>query len=324
MKTRILTRHDVESLISMTTVVDAVERAFSAHGDETALMPPKVYLDLPAYHGDFRAMPAYMDGVAGVKWVNAHPENPRRHGLPTVMGTYILSDPETALPLAIMDATLITALRTGAAAAVASKYLAREDVNSIGFIGSGVQARYAWLAHQVTHQGLKGLYADVVRERADTLAQALGGHAVSAAEAAGADIVCTLTPARTPIISLDQVSSGAHINAMGADAEGKQELDPEILRRAAVYIDAPDQAAHSGEINVPIHTGQFQLSDVVDTLGSVVASGSIAPRDGDALTVFDSTGLAIQDVAVAAEIFAEACRRGVGVEVDLVGAQGAP
>ncbi len=320
MKTRIITRRDVESLISMTTVVDAVERAFLAHGNETALMPPKVYLDLPAYRGDFRAMPAYMNGVAGVKWVNAHPENPRRHALPTVMGTYILSDPKTALPLAIMDATLITALRTGAAAAVASKYLAREDATSIGFIGSGAQARYAWLAHEVTHRGLKGLYADVVRDRADTLAQALGGHAVSVAEAASADIVCTLTPSRTPVISVDQVSSGAHINAMGADAEGKQELDPEILRQAMVYIDAPDQAAHSGEINVPIHAGQFQLSDVAGTLGSVVMAGSIAPEGRDTLTVFDSTGLAIQDVAVAAEIYAEACRQDIGLEVDLVGA----
>ncbi len=139
-KTIVLTQADVRSLAEMASAVTAIEGAFAAHGRNETQMPVKVYLDLPQFDGDFRAMPAYFGDSAGVKWVNAHPRNPERHGLPSVLGMYILSDPATALPLAVMDATLLTAIRTGAAAAVASKYLARPDSRSVGFVGSGVQA----------------------------------------------------------------------------------------------------------------------------------------------------------------------------------------
>ena len=140
MKTRILTGSQVSEVLGMDLAVAAVERAFAAHGRGEALMPPKVYLPLEKYGGDFRAMPAYLDGSAGVKWVNSHPGNPKRHGLPAVMGMYILSDPSTAEPLAVMDGTLLTAFRTGAASAVASKHLARKASRTLGIIGCGAQA----------------------------------------------------------------------------------------------------------------------------------------------------------------------------------------
>src|SRR6185369_5530135 len=134
MRTLLLTGNDVRSLLSPELAVPAVERAFAAHGRGETIMPAKVYLPLPQYDGDFRGMPVYMDGSAGVKWVNAHPRNPSRNGLPAVLAVFILSDPATAVPLAIMDATALTAMRTGAAAAVAAKYLARPDSRGIGII----------------------------------------------------------------------------------------------------------------------------------------------------------------------------------------------
>lgn len=164
-KTLLLSQSDVASLLSMDTAVAAVESAFAAYGRGEAVMPPKVYLALAAYDGDLRAMPAYVDGSAGVKWVNSHPMNPARFGLPSVRGLYILSDPATASPLAVMDATRITAVRTGAAGAIASKHLARPNPRTIGFVGCGVQARFLLDAHRVVYgAGLEVLTADVSLE----------------------------------------------------------------------------------------------------------------------------------------------------------------
>src|SRR5690348_17332059 len=152
MKTLLLTQSEVRSLLTMDRAIEGVERAFAAHGRGETLMPPKVYLPLPQHGGDFRAMPAYADGAAGVKWINSHPQNPARHGLPSVIGLYVLSDPDTAMPLAILDATWLTAVRTGAGAAVASRHLARKSPRSLGLIGCGVQAHTLLEAHRALFQ----------------------------------------------------------------------------------------------------------------------------------------------------------------------------
>src|SRR5262245_32311643 len=176
MPTRILTRADVARLLTMEMALEAVEEAFAAHGRGTARMPVKVYLPLPEHAGDFRAMPAFMAGAAGVKWVNSHPENPARHGLPSVMGVYILSDPATAAPLAVMDATLLTAYRTGAAAAVATKYCAARAPRTVGLVGCGVQARVLVEAHRALFGAdLELVMADAVPAAAEALARELGG-----------------------------------------------------------------------------------------------------------------------------------------------------
>lgn len=320
MNTLILTQRDIRSLITMDQVVPAVERAFLAHGRGEALMPPKVYIDLPQHGGDFRAMPAYLDGAAGLKWVSSHPQNPARHGMPSVMGVYILSDPETAAPLAIMDATWLTALRTGAAGAVASRYLAVGQPRSLGFVGCGVQARVLLAAHRVVYGDALALHmADASASAAEAFAAEAGGQAVSVQRAAGCDIVCTSTPSRTPVVDRGWIAGGAHINAMGADGHGKQELDPAILRSAKVVVDDREQACHSGEINVPLARGDLRGEDLHGTLGEIMA-GERAGRTGTEITVFDSTGLAIQDVAVARVIHEVARERGAGHEIDLVGA----
>jgi len=317
-ETLVLTRKDLQPLCSMPLALEAVEAAFRAHGEGRARMPSKVYLPLPEYRGDFRAMPAFLDGAAGVKWVNSHPDNPRKHGLPSVTGVYILSDPDTAQPLAIMDATLLTAMRTGAAAGVATKYLLGHAPRSIGFVGCGVQARPLLAAHRAQWQGFEILCADLVPAAAQAFAAEVGGRVVSVAEAAGAEVVNTSTPSTAPVVERAWLAPGAHVNAMGADGPGKQELEGEVLQAARVFVDDLDQAIHSGEINVPMHHGHYSRMQLAGTLGEVIA-GKLPARTGAAeITVFDSTGLAIQDVALARRLYDAARASGVGMSVALV------
>lgn len=318
MTTLLLTQSQIRGLLDMNAVAQAVEGAFAAHGRGETLMPSKIYLSLPEGEGDFRAMPSFMQGAAGIKWVNAHPNNPKRHKLPTVMALFVLNDPDTALPLAVMDATLITAYRTGAAAGVASKYLARKDAKTIGFVGSGVQARFALDAHRLTYSNLQILCADLSTEAAEAFAKDVGGKVASVQEACGCDIVCTTTPSRKPVVQRSWLSQGCHINAMGADAPGKQELDPAILVEAGVFVDDVEQASHSGEINVPLHDGVFQSKGIRATLGAVIA-GKGEGRRANEVTVFDSTGLAVQDLAVAKLLYERARAKKIGVEVDFLG-----
>jgi len=317
MQTLILTHTDVRSLVDMPLAVNAVEAAFRAFAEGKAEMPSKVYLDLPDLQGDFRAMPSRMSGYAGVKWVNAHPHNRERFGLPTVMGTYILSDPKNAFPLAIMDATVLTALRTGAAAGVATKYLANPGFDRVGFIGCGVQARMFRDAHRVLGE-FEVLAADQNRAAAEAFAQESDGKVVSVEEAAACPVVCIATPSSKPVILRSWVKPGTHINAMGADGPGKQELDPQILLDGRIVIDELEQSTHGGELNVPIHQGLLTASRIAATLGDVIVGkvkGRLSPTD---ITIFDSTGLAIQDVAVAAAAYERAKARGVGQAVSLV------
>jgi alanine dehydrogenase len=317
MKTLILAGKEIEKILTMELAIPAVEQAFVAHGRGEALMPPKLYLPLEKFAGDFRAMPALLGDAAGVKWVNMHPENPKRFNLPSVMGVYILSDPETAFPLAVMDGTRLTAFRTGAAGAVASKHLAVKSPATVGFVGCGAQARTLLAAHRVQYSGFRAIAADVSAAAAERFAKEAGGFVGSMDEAGSCDIVCTSTPSRAPVLQRSCLGSSTHINAMGADAPGKQELDPRILQDATVVLDDWAQATESGEVNVPLHSGAYRRELIHGTLGEIV-SGKRPGRVGTGITVFDSTGLAIQDLALARVVFDEARRRGLGIEIDLV------
>jgi alanine dehydrogenase len=316
METLLLTQSEVRSLVTMAEAVGAVEAAFAAHGRGETLMPSKVYLDLEKYHGDFRAMPAYFGGSAGLKWVNAHPENPAKHGLPTVRGLYILSDPATADPLAVMDATWLTAARTGASAAVATKYLGRPGSRSVGFVGSGAQARTLLAALRVLYDDLEIVAADSQTEAAATFAAEAGGRVGTIEEAAGCDLVCTATPSTKPIVEREWIRPGTHINAMGADGHGKQELEPQILKDGLVVVDDIAQAQGSGEVNVPLRDGQLAMDDLQVNLGEIVAGLKPGRADEQQITIFDSTGLAIQDVALARVVYQAAQERGVGHPID--------
>jgi ornithine cyclodeaminase/alanine dehydrogenase len=318
MKTLVLTQSEVRSVLTMERAVEAVEEAFASFARGEAQMPAKVYLDLSKYDGDFRAMPAYAEGSAGVKWVNSHPLNPERHAVPTVQGIYILSDPATASPLAVMDATYLTAARTGAAAGVASKHLARPESKSAGFIGCGVQARTALAALRVIFSDLAVAGHDRDPKVAQVFAAEVGGRVATAEDASSCDIVCTSTPSREPIVRRAWIRPGTHINALGADGPGKQELQVEILQDARIVIDDLHQAQAGGEVNVALARGELVLADLHATLGEVVTGAKPGRTESDEITVFDSTGLAIQDVAAARIVYDEAKARGLGLEVEFL------
>jgi alanine dehydrogenase len=314
MDTLLLDTADVEAGAPVGAVVDAVEAAFAAYARGDALMPAKSYIELPRYNGDFRSMPAYLDAgdwdAAGVKWVNVHPDNPADHDLPTVLGTMVYSDPETAFPLAIMDGMALTGLRTGAAAAVATKYLAVEDATSLGLVGAGAQSSTQLEAIAMVRDIQRVVIADrnPAKQQAfvDAYADRYDVTAGSIEAAAACDVLSTVTPVREPIVPRAAVGDRTHVNAIGADAAGKHELDDQILLDARLVIDDYEQCIHSGEINVPYAAGILTDDDIDTELGAVVVGDRPGRQPEDGLTVFDSTGLAIQDVAAAHTVYEHA------------------
>lgn len=324
--TLILTGKDVADLIDMEKAITSVEYAFKEYGCGRTAMPAKIYLHLDKYNGDFRAMPAYIERLkkCAVKWVNVHPDN-RKQGLPTIMAVIILSDPRNGLPLCIMEGAYATALRTGAAGGVAAKYLARSDSKIVGLVGCGVQARAQLEAlrtlfdiEEVVVWSYDLMCArDFVR---DTKKENLNITVSETIEGCvrDSDIVVTTTPSRKPIVKFEWLKEGAHINAIGADAKGKEELDPRILKNAKVVVDSWEQASHSGEINVPVAKGLISKKDIYADIGQVVSGKRKLRRNRKEITVFDSTGLAIQDVAVADLIYHTALKKKIGRSVGLI------
>ncbi|WP_435185005.1 ornithine cyclodeaminase family protein [Halobellus sp. EA9] len=327
MKTLLLNHADVRENAPMAELVPAIEAAFGAYERGDAQMPPKSYIDLPQYNGDFRSMPAYLDAgswdAAGVKWVNSHPDNPERFDLPTVLGTMIYTDPETAVPLAILDGRTLTMLRTGAAAAVATDHLAVADASSLGIVGAGAQSYTQLRAISEVRDIETVVISDLDEERVaafiDEFEADYDVRAGSVAEAAACDVLSTVTPVESPIVSRESVGEHTHINAMGADAAGKHELDDEILLDSKLVIDDYEQTTHSGEINVPWSEGVLGDGDIHAALGEIVVGTKAGHVDADGLTVFDSTGLAIQDVAAAHVAYEHAEDNDNGYPFDLLG-----
>ncbi|WP_224333008.1 ornithine cyclodeaminase family protein [Haloprofundus halobius] len=327
MKTLLLNSEDVHHNARMPELIRAIEDAFAAYERGDAQMPPKSYIDLPQYNGDFRSMPAYLEAkewdAAGIKWVNVHTDNPGDHDLPTVMGTMIYSDPETAFPLAIMDGTELTMQRTGAAAAVATDHLAVEDATSMGIVGAGVQSYTQLRAISEVRPIEEVVVSDLDEERVarflDTFEEEFDIRAGSIEETASCDVLSTVTPVESPIVPREAVGDHTHINAMGADAEGKHELADEVLLDAKLVIDDYEQTTHSGEINVPYNAGVLDDDDIYGQIGEIVVGKKDGRTADDGITVFDSTGLAIQDVAAAHVVYEHADENDNGYPFDLLG-----
>ena len=318
MDTLLLDREAVDANARMDEVTDAVSAAFAAYERGDARMPAKSYIDLPEYNGDFRSMPAYMDAgdwdAAGIKWVNVHPDNPQKFDLPTVIGTMIYSDPETAMPLAIMDGSEVTMKRTGAAAAVATDHLAIPEARSLGLVGAGVQS-YTQVEAIAAIRDIEEIVVSDLDEEAieafvDAFSDRFDVRGGSIAEAAACDVLSTVTPSTEPLVSREQLGAHTHVNAMGADAAAKQELDPGILTDAKLVIDDHDQTTHSGEISIPYTDGTIGDDDIDAAVGEIVVGDRPGRTDDDGITVFDSTGLAIQDVATAHVVYEHAQETG--------------
>ena len=318
-----LTEDEVKDLLSMDEAIVAVRKAFCDHGAGCTQMPPKSYLYFPRHEGDLRTMPAYLEGSeqAGVKIVNVHARN-QEIGLPTVMALLTLVSPKTGAPLAIMGATYLTAMRTGAAGAVAASLLARKDSRRVGMIGAGAQARAQLLGLSRQFELDEVRIFDLSLERCRSLAEygrdILEGELIIEKEAEDAcqcDILVTTTTSRRPVVRDDWVSPGTHINAIGADAKGKQELESTLTRRAKVFVDDPVQAVHSGEVNVPITQGLLRQEDIFAGIGEVLVANKPGREDDREITIFDSTGLGIQDVAAGFSVYEKALAKGRGIRL---------
>jgi ornithine cyclodeaminase/alanine dehydrogenase-like protein (mu-crystallin family) len=261
-------------------------------------MPAKVYLDSPP-HGDFRAMPARGDGLAALKWVTSFPHNPER-GLPVVTGALLVSSAETGQLLALLDTAAVTSLRTGAAAAVSAQLLARADARTVGVIGCGVNG--SWAARCLAAAGYgPGVCADARPEAAATLAAELGWRAGAREQAAAQEIVVTVTPADEPVIAANDLRGGQHLAALGADAAGKAEIELAALARCRLFCDEWEQASKGGELSGAVAAGRVGADDVTE-IGEVLLGRARGRFSADEITLFDSTGLAIQDLAIAAAV----------------------
>ena len=274
--------------------IERVREGFVEYAGSEWQMPPKVYLDASP-NGDFRAMPARGAGLAILKWVTSFPRNPEA-GLPVVMGMICVSSAADGEPLALVDVRAVTALRTGAVAAVAAQELAREDARTAGIIGCGLHGTWAARCLAAAEYG-PGVCFDPDPEAAGALAGELGWEAGTREDALACDVVTCVTPGNEPVVRAGDLRPGVHLNMLGADGPGKAEAEPEAVARCQLFCDEWAQASHGGELTGAVEAGLVSREQVAE-LGAVLTGSHPGRSDPEGVTLFDSTGLAIQDLAL--------------------------
>jgi ornithine cyclodeaminase/alanine dehydrogenase-like protein (mu-crystallin family) len=310
---------DVDALLSPAACVAAVEAAFRAHAGPNA--PPTGILGVSAGEGGF-----HLKAAAAAGWryfvakVNANfPQNAGRHGLPTIQGLALLFDGRRGTPLAVLDSVRLTALRTAAASAVAAKYLAGGHATDLFVVGCGVQAPAHVDAMRVVRPIRRVRLYDVSRARSERLAAALNGRGIAATAEldlsgiTASHIVVTCTPSATPFLARDHVSEGTFVAAVGADNEHKLEITPSLMRHARVVVDSRAQCVAMGDLRGAIAAGVMTVDDIHAELADIVSgTRAIGPRAAQDIVIFDSTGVALEDVAAAATVYETAVSRGAG------------
>ena len=323
---RILSRRQVFELLSLHDCIAAVEDAFRRHAEGRTLGPG--VLGVPAARGGFHIKAAGLLGPRSyfAAKTNANfPENPRRFGLPTIRGTVVLADAETGEPLAMMDSASVTALRTGAATAVAAKHLARADSRAATVVGCGAQGEIQLAAIAAVLPLERAWVLDTDQARAEGLAaraRADLGLRVSVATDLRAalresDVCVTCTPSRRPLVFRGDVAAGTFVAAVGADSQGKQELEPALVASSTLVVDVLEQCAEIGELQHALAAGLMTRTDVHAELADVVTGRRPGRTRDDEITIFDSSGTALQDVAAAIAVYDHALARGRGTEVTL-------
>lgn len=324
--TLILTRSDVRRTLDLTACIDAVERAFRLHGSGQATPPAVASIHVP--DGGFHVKAGVL-GVGDASYfiakTNANfPGNPLRHGLPTIQGTMVVCDADCGIPLALIDSVEITALRTAAATAVAVRHLARTDARTLAIIGCGLQgdrhARALSLVRQFDRVTCHDRDPEAARDLAERIMTELRLPATvapsPAAAAREADVCVTCTTSATFLLGPGDVRAGTLVAGVGVDAERKRELDPHLLANSTVVVDVLSQCATFGDLHHAIEAGVMTAEDVHAELGAVVAGRCRGRSAADEVIVFDSTGMALQDVAAAALVYERALASGLGTRVD--------
>lgn len=326
---RILSGDDVRRSITMESAIQAMIAAFGELAADQATLPLRSRIELPDQAAVSLFMPAYLaqSGVLGTKVVSVFPHNPTRHQQPSIYALIALFDPQTGKPLAVLDGTYLTALRTGAVSGAATHYLARPDARVLTVFGAGVQARTQVQAVCAVRDIAEVRVVNRTPQRAAQLLDLLRADGITAqvqiaADAAialaGADVVCCATGATTPLFAAAEVSAGTHINAIGTHAPQHAEVPAATVAQAQVFVDDWDAAlAEAGDILCARAAGLIDIRHIRGTLGDLVlgnVQGRTSPTD---ITFFKSVGIAIQDLAVAGAVLAYAREHEIGVEVPL-------
>jgi len=327
--TLLLTGSDVKSVLDMKSTMEIVEQAFAELHRGTAVMPPRTVVPLPEHEGVSLFMPAFIKDMRafGAKIVSVFKHNPKRYGLPTVLGVIVLLDDRTGEPLAIVDGGYLTAMRTGSVSGIATKHMARRDAHVGAILGTGTQARtQAWAMCEAKPFDRILAYSVDTPEHVDAFCREMSEQhgtvfeRAASAEAAvrEADVVTLATSAAEPIIDFDWLPRGCHINGVGSHAPHMRELDEKTVCTARIIADQKEAClAESGDFIIPMKAGKWDESMIAGELGDVV-TGDVAGRtDAEEVTLFKSNGLAIQDLSTAHAVYIRAKKQGVGREIDL-------
>ena len=327
-KTLILGRTDMMGLLTPAEYVGCVEHAFRMHGLGRVYMEPKGHIVLDRYKGEWEVMPSYIEEpeAAACKWVSIREDN-TKYELPAVFSVLVYTHPETGFPLAICDGSYHTLMRTGASAAVSAKWLARADSSVLAIIGTGSVAQgtlatcdavLEWRDVRVWSRTQASLDRFLQSERPKFPHLTIEGSIDLERAVRGADVVVTGTHARGWIVDDAWIAPGTHIAALGADLEGEQELHPAILQRARIFVDDIRQCVPDGEINVAIREGLIAKGDVAGEIGKVICGELEGRQSDEQITVFDSTGIALQDSATVPLEYERAVAAGVGIEKKMI------
>ena len=318
MKLRVLSKHDVMRILDMPMAIKATREAFLALNQEQVTMPQRLSVETKAYAGTSLFMPAGTSSQLGMKVVSIYDDNAMR-SLPVINGAILLLDSETGVPMALLEASVLTAVRTGAVSGLATDLLARDDAERVTIIGAGVQARTQLAAVQAVRSIKHVSIYSRTREHAEIFASELSDMDVRVCDSVesacqSSDVICTATGATSPLVSLDMVKTDCHVNAIGSHTPHMQELSGDLLAPGQVVVDQILAAkAEAGEIINALSNQLIKESDLVEL-------GQLTEQPNEALkckrTVFKSVGLAIQDLAVANAVFSAACDRQIGSEVD--------
>jgi alanine dehydrogenase len=323
-----LNRKDVESLIDMREAIVAIEKAFLEYNQGKAVCPRRLIISVNKHGGFVYYMPSYLSQTESlaIKTVSQYEENPK-HGLPTILASVLLNDPKNGKPLVMMEGTYLTAIRTGAASGVATKYLARKDSSIVGVIGTGGQARaQVWALREVLANLDKTKAYDVVPHRAKEFAGSISkelGLSVETVETSRecveeSDVLVLATTSKVPVLDGDWVKTGTHLNSIGVVGPEGRELDDKIVEKAKIVVDTREGAlAETGDLIIPIRNGVISESSIYAELGEIVGGKKSGRTSDDEITCWKAVGLAIEDAAAAKLVYDKAMREGIGKEVKM-------
>lgn len=332
----VLSKEDVAQVIEMQQVLDAVEGVYKSKSEGMTEVWPTVFYDFNLGKADMDIKSGYLKGekLFGHKTVTWFGTNVEK-GLPTLIGMLAVFDAETGAPMGIMDASYITGIRTGASGALGAKYLARKSSENLLIVGAGNQSIFQIAAtltalpniKKVRVAALNSIEAKVfvegirlkLKSEFEMNTESVVFEAVEDLESAVKDshIIITVTPSRTPIIKKDWVQKGVHISCIGADMEGKQEIDSEIMESAIIFVDDMEHCKHVGEIEIPLKQGIISEKDILGEIGDLMLGIAKGRTNEDQITIFDATGMALLDIATAKIALKLAVKKGLGIKANI-------